>query len=82
MGDVLQRMYLQQKKSLAEKLQNVLWHCQGDQPGSVRKQNVIVALAVLAYRMSDSVDNQKKALIAAGLIEILGLLHYLLAKHS
>lgn len=74
MGAVLQRMSLEQKKSLAEKLQNVLWNCQGDSPGSVRKQNVVVALAVLAYRMSDSVDNTKKQLIAAGLIEILGTL--------
>jgi WD40 repeat protein len=71
MGAVLQRMSVDMKKTLADKLCNTLWNCQSDLPTSARKQNVIVALAVLAYKVPDAIDNQKKSLIAAGLIEIL-----------
>jgi len=74
MGSVLQRMELTQLKNLAEKLSSTLLESQTDSSGAAStnsKQNIVVALAILAYKQPKAVDGRIASITAMGLIEIL-----------
>jgi WD40 repeat protein len=74
MAAVLQRMDLPQLKILAEKLACMLLDSQTESTGAAsttRKQNIVVALAILAYKQPKAVDGRIASITAMGLIEIL-----------
>ncbi len=73
MSSVLTRMNMQQLRGLAEKLSGILLDSSEDSStaNTHRKQNIIVALAILAYRVPKAVDGRIASITAMGLIEIL-----------
>jgi len=73
MVSVLQRMNPNQHKSLADKLSLILLDSKSDTSvaHTNRKQNIIIALAILAYMSKGSLDGRITSITTMGLIDIL-----------
>ncbi|KAL9642834.1 hypothetical protein ABK040_009909 [Willaertia magna] len=74
MFSVLQRMEFTQQKQLAEKLANMLLETSGTKSSkqlNSQRQNIVVALALLAYRVPRAVDGRIATITAMELIDIL-----------
>jgi len=71
MSAVLKRMPLDNAKALAEKLSNFFLDSNALMSTNARKQNVIVALAVLAYKVPKAVDGRIASITGKGLLEIM-----------